>query len=59
MSVGIVSDTSTTYTVLDFAKKAKYKRICVSEEVQKSDSAIPLYAVVEKTKTPITSEKNT
>ena len=54
MSGDIVSDASTTYAVVDFAKKKKKKKkVCAPEEVQESDSAIPLYAVVEKTKTPI------
>ena len=60
MSGDIVSDTSTTYAVVDFAKKKnEIKNICFPEEVQECDSAIPLYAVVEKTKTPNASpEKN-
>ena len=53
MSGDIVTDASATYAVLDFAKKNKNKNVCVPEEVQESDSAIPLYAVVKKTKTPI------
>ena len=55
MSGDIVPGTSATYAVVDFAmmKKKKNKNVCVPEEVQESDSAIPLYAVVEKTKTPI------
>ena len=57
LSEDIVSDTSTTYAVLDFAKKTKNMRGCVPEEVKESDSAIPLHAVVEKTKIVITSEK--
>ena len=56
MSVDIVYNTSNTCAVLDFAKKIKYKKVCVPEEVQEFDSAIPLCAVVEKTKTLITSE---
>ena len=60
MSGDIVSDTSTIYAAVDFAKKNKNKRVCVPEEVKESDSAIPLYAVVDKTKISITSpEKNT
>ena len=51
MSGDIVPDTSGLYAVVDFAKKKK--NVCVPEEVQESDSAIPLYAVVEKTKTSI------
>ena len=54
MSGDIISDASTTYAVVDFAKKKKKnKKVCVPEEVQESDSAIPLYSVIKKTKTPI------
>ena len=53
MKGDVVSDASATYALLDFAKKTKNKRVCVPEDVQESDSANPLYAVVEKTKTPI------
>ena len=57
MSGDIVTDASATYAVVDFAKKNKNKNVCVPEEVQEFDSAIPLYAVVEKTKTPIAAPK--
>ena len=53
MSGDIVPGTSATYAVVDFAKKKKNKNVCVPEEVQESFSAIPLYAVIEKTKTHI------
>ena len=53
MSGDIVHDASATYAVVDFAKKMKKKKVCIPEEVQESDSSIPLYAVVEKTETPI------
>ena len=53
MSGDIVPDASATYAVVDFAKKKKNKNVCVPEKVQESDSAIPLYAVVEKTKISI------
>ena len=54
MSGDIVPGTSATYAVVDFAKvKKKNKNVCVPEKVQESDSDIPLYAVVEKTITPI------
>ena len=53
MSGDIVLGTSATYAVVDFAKMKKNNNVCVPEEVQESDSAIPLYAVVEKTKTSI------
>ena len=55
MSGDIVPCTSATYAVVDFAKmkKKKNKNVCVPEEVQESDFAIPLYAVIENTITPI------
>ena len=59
MSGDIVPDTSAIYAVVDFAKKKKNKNVCVPEEVQESDSAIPLYAVVEKTKTSIAAPERT
>ena len=60
MSGDIVPDASATYAVVDFAKKKnKNKNVCVPEEVEESDSAIPLYAVVEKTITPIASPERT
>ena len=59
MSGDIVSDTSTTYAVVDFAKKKKHKKVHVPEEVQESDSAIPLYDVIEMTKTSIAAPEKT
>ena len=53
MSGETVPGTSATYAVVDFAKMKKNKNVCVPEEVQESDSDIPLYAVGEKTKTSI------
>ena len=59
MSGDIVSDTSATYAVVDIAKKKKNKKVHLPEEVQESDSAIPLYDVIEMTKTSITSSEKT
>ena len=55
MSGNIVSDTSTTYAVVDIAMKRKNKKVCVPEDVQESDSAVHLYDVIEMTKTSTTS----
>ena len=61
MSGDIVPDASATYAAVDFAKKKKKKNknVCVPEEVQEYDSDIPLYAVVEKTITPIAAPEKT
>ena len=57
MSGDSVSNTSAMYAVVDFSKKKKNKKVFPPEEVQESDSGIPLYAVVEKTKSSIASPK--